>query len=542
MNKRQLLVTSALPYANGSLHLGHLVETIQTDVWVRFQKLRGHTCHYMCADDTHGTPIMLAAKRQNITPEALIAATHTEHLTDFKDFLIEFDLYYTTHSPENKELSSAIFEKGLETGIIAQKMIEQYFCNTCTIFLPDRLIRGTCPFCQAEDQYGDACEKCASIYEPTQLIAPRCAECGNPPVLKSSEHFFFKLESFKDIILNWMSSGAVRPEVKNKLNEWFSQGLKDWDISRDAPYFGFEIPNFPGKYFYVWMDAPVGYIATTKKWGSEHNMDVNDIWKNDAYEIHHFIGKDILYFHTLFWPALLSVGEFSLPKKVNVHGFLTVNGEKMSKSRGTFIKARTYLDHLPAEFLRYYFTSKLTSGIEDLDFNPEDFVFKVNADIVNKVVNIGSRLGSVLHKKCGGSLGQIDADGQTILTHFHSQLEAIATDYENLDYASAMRQIMGLADMANKYIDERAPWSVANTDTEKAIQICTAGLNMLAVLAGLLKPVLPHIANGVEQFLDIPPIEWATLTTPLTQKPIKPYAHLAQRVDLEQVKKLFATT
>jgi methionyl-tRNA synthetase len=538
--KRHLLVTSALPYANGSLHLGHLVETIQTDVWVRFQKLRGHTCHYMCADDTHGTPIMLQAKKQNLTPEALIEAIHTEHKADFKDFLIDFDLFYTTHSPENKALSAEIFEKGQHLGVIDEKSVEQCFCEQCSMFLPDRLIRGTCPSCKAEDQYGDGCEKCSSIYEPTQLISPRCAECGNPPIIKSSRHFFFKLSHFEAVIKTWMETGAVQAEVQNKIREWFTQGLRDWDISREAPYFGFEIPGHPGKYFYVWLDAPIGYIATTKHWAEKNGVDFNDIWKGDKYEIHHFIGKDILYFHTLFWPALLSAGGFSLPKKVNVHGFLTVNGEKMSKSRGTFIKARTYLDHLPPEFLRYYFVSKLTSSIDDLDFNPDDFVFKVNADIVNKVVNIGSRLGSVLNKKCGGKLGPTDSKGQAILDHFYTQLEPIAAAYETLDYALAMRMIMGLADMANKYIDEQAPWAVANTDTEAAVKICTAGLHMLRVLSGLLKPVMPNLAAGVESFLQCSPITWDTLIHPIQAgSSISAYTHLAQRVDLETVKKLF---
>lgn len=533
---RKILVTSALPYANGPLHLGHLVETIQTDIWVRFQRKNGHTCHYFCADDAHGTPVMLAAKKLDKAPEVYVEEIRTQHQADFKEFLVEFDYYHSTHSPENKQLSEAMYAAAQQANALIEKEIEQYFCPNCTIFLPDRFIKGECPHCHAPDQYGDSCEKCASTYDPIQLISPKCATCDTPPVLKKTTHLFFKVSQFQDQIKSWLDHGAVPETQLNKLNEWFTQGLKDWCISRDAPYFGFEIPGKPGKFFYVWMDAPVGYMATTLAWAQQDQAAFDRLWKSGEFELHHFIGKDILYFHALFWPAMLLAGKFPLPKQLHVHGFLTVNGEKMSKSRGTFIKARDYLDKLPPEYLRYYLASKLTASAEDLDFSADDFLFKVNADIVNKVVNIGSRLGSVIHKKCGGKLTQMDEAGQALLDSFNPILTQIQTAYDTLELATAMRLIMGIADQLNKFIDESAPWSVANTDPDQAAKLCTTGLNGLYRLATLLSPVLPRITDGVSQFLNAPLPSWEDIsTTTLTDHPIVAYQHLAKRLEKAEV-------
>ena len=537
--KRTLLVTSALPYANGSIHLGHLVEFIQTDIWVRFQKLNGHACYYIGADDTHGTPIMLSAQKQGISPEELIASVHTEHERDLRAFGIDFDLYYTTHSEENKQLSEFIYLEAQKHGAIESKDVEQYYCQSCNLFLPDRFIRGTCPSCDAPDQYGDSCEKCSNTYAPTQLKDPHCAQCHSAPILKKSLHYFFKLSHFSEKIQTWLSSNTVKPEVKNKLQEWFVQGIRDWDISRDAPYFGFKIPGTDDKYFYVWMDAPVGYIASTLHWCKQSGVNFDSLWKSPDCEIYHFIGKDILYFHTLFWPAMLMVSGFSLPTKVNVHGFLTINGEKMSKSRGTFINANQYAGQLNPEYLRYYFASKLSSSIEDIDLNWDDFVTKVNADIVNKVVNIASRLGSIVTKKLSGRLTTLDAQGLDLIQDLHNALPKIQTAYETLEYAQAMREIMQLADQANQYIDAQAPWQLAKTDPEVAGQVCTSGLNALRIIIGLLKPVMPQLAKGVETFLAIDPIHWETLTNVITDHAILPYEHLAQRLDLASVKGLF---
>ncbi|MFC1753733.1 methionine--tRNA ligase [Thermoproteota archaeon] len=542
MKKRKILVTSALPYANGSIHLGHLVEYIQTDIWVRFQKLLGNTCYYMCADDTHGTAIMLSAKKQGITPQELIKKIHKEHIQDFNEFLIEFDNYYTTDSKENQELSEYIFLEAQKKGIIYEKEIEQMYCEHDNMFLPDRFIRGICPKCNALDQYGDSCEVCSSTYSPGELIAPKCAECGNTPVKKTSMHYFFKLSALTDEVKKWIDTDPVRVEIKNKLQEWFEGGIRDWDISRDAPYFGFKIPGAQDKYFYVWLDAPVGYIASTKNWCSGSGVDFDSIWRKGEYEIHHFIGKDIVYFHTLFWPAMLTISGFKLPKKVHVHGFLTINGEKMSKSRGTFINARAYLNHINPEFLRYYYASKLSGSIEDLDLNLEDFVFKVNSDIVNKVVNIGSRLGSILNKKLESKLTNPDKEGEALIHTILESKDQIAKDYNALAFHKAMREIMRLADLANQYIDAMAPWAVVKENKDKASEICTAGLNALRILSGYLKPVLPGISQGVERFLDCEPVDWLNLDQRLLNHVIQPYQHLAQRVELEQVKKSLATT
>jgi len=537
-NKRKILVTSALPYANGSIHLGHLVEYIQTDIWVRFQRLIGNDCYYMCADDTHGTPIMISARKQNISPEELISKMYAEHLRDFNAFRISFDNYYSTNSEENRELAEYIYSKAKEKEAIYEKEIEQYYCEHDGMFLPDRMIKGICPVCKAEDQYGDNCEVCSATYDPTELISPFCSICGAKPIIKKSTHYYFKLSSFAGELKKWVAGDHLRPEIKNKLEEWFTQGIRDWDISRDAPYFGFKIPGAENKYFYVWLDAPIGYIATTKNWCKTKGMNFDDIWRGKNFEIHHFIGKDILYFHTLFWPAMLMVSGFSTPTKINIHGFLTVNGEKMSKSRGTFMNASDYLKHIDPEFLRYYYAAKLGPGVDDLDLNLNDFVFRINSDVLGKVVNIGSRLGKIVNKKLNNALGEIDEQGANILDELRKALPRIAQFYETLDYNKAMREIMPLADIVNKYINDTAPWELIKTDEKKAQIVCTVGLNGLYLLSGMLKPVLPRIAEGVEKFLNIPAITWNSLKNNITQHKINEYARLAERIELTTVEKI----
>jgi len=537
---RKLLVTSALPYANGSLHLGHMVEFVQTDIWVRYQKLIGNTCYYMGADDTHGTPIMISAQKQGITPEALIQTIHQEHVQDLKAFHIEFDHYYTTHSPENETLSQAVFKEAQKKDSIEERMIEQLYCPSCAMFLPDRFIRGTCPKCDAPDQYGDACEKCSTTYDAIQLKDPKCAQCGSSPILKQSAHYFFKLSQYAKAIETWMKSGAVPPEVCRKLEEWFTSGIQDWDISRDAPYFGFLIPGTTDKYFYVWVDAPIGYMATTHHWCQASKVSFDSIWKSNEFEIHHFIGKDIIYFHTLFWPGLLMASGYSLPKAVHVHGFLTVKGEKMSKSRGTFVNARTYLNHLDPEMLRYYLASKLTPSIQDLDFNPDDFMFKVNSDVVNKVVNIASRLGSIVNKKLGGVLSAPDAEGEALLQQLTQLWFQLSPLYEGLDYAQVMRLLMDAADTVNRYIDTKAPWSLANTDPNEALKVCTTGLNALLILSVYLKPVLPKLVEGIHSFLNANP-DLKPGHGFLTHHAINTYSHLAKRVEPTDIQALFET-
>ncbi|MGE4170601.1 MAG: methionine--tRNA ligase [Candidatus Margulisiibacteriota bacterium] len=543
MSHRNLLVTSALPYANGPIHIGHLVETLQTDMWVRFQKGRGHSCLYFCADDTHGTPIMLGAKKRGISPEAMIAEIHLEHEQDFRDFGIDFNLYGSTHCEENRVLSEKLYLAAKAKGIIEERNIDQLYCPSCTMFLPDRFIRGTCPSCKAEDQYGDGCEKCSTLYDPTDLIDPKCAECGTVPVLKSSTHHFFKLSLLTEQLKTWIfDEHHVRPEIQNKLKEWFTKGLKDWDISRDAPYFGFTIPGTTDKYFYVWLDAPVGYLATTLQWCQAHGHNFEAIWdaEKSNHEIHHFIGKDILYFHTLFWPAMAMVGGYTLPTQVHIHGFLTINGEKMSKSRGTFIKARDYLNLLPPDYLRYYYAAKLSADISDIDLNLEDFVYRINSDVVGKFVNIASRLGSVVNKKCEGTLSVSHPSGAALLDTIRNAADAIATNFETLAYSQAIRDIMHLADQANKFINDSAPWDVAKTDTEAARMICTTGLAALKLLSIYLKPVLPTIVHGVEQFLNLPPLSWKDLDIPLENQAIQPYEHLAKRVEIETLNQLIS--
>ncbi len=506
--RRKILVTSALPYANGSIHLGHLVEYIQTDIWVRFQKMRGHDCTYVCADDAHGTAIMLKAEQLGLTPEQQIANVQAEHEKDFAEFLVNFDNFHSTHSDENRELSEMIYGRLKDNGHIASRKITQAFDPEKELFLADRYVKGTCPKCKAEDQYGDNCEVCSATYSPIELINPKSVISGATPIEKDSEHFFFKLPEFQDFLKDWTRAGHLQDEVANKLAEWLDSGLQEWDISRDAPYFGFEIPGETGKFFYVWLDAPVGYMASFKNYLSkQQGVDVeatfDEYWNKDSNtELYHFIGKDIVNFHALFWPAILTSAQFRTPTKVCVHGFLTVNGKKMSKSRGTFINARSYLDHLNPEYLRYYFAAKLSCSVDDLDLNLDDFIQRVNSDLVGKVVNIASRTAKFIQKS-GGVLSTNIAD-QELWQKFVDADSVIADLYENREFAKAMREIMALADSANEYIAAQAPWSLAKQEgtEQQVLDICSLGVNMFRALLTYLTPVLPKLSQDAEAFLN----------------------------------------
>lgn len=535
---RKILVTSALPYANGSIHLGHMLEYIQTDMWVRFQKLRGNTCTYVCADDAHGSAIMLRAEKEGITPEQLIANVQAEHMADFADFGVNFDNFHSTHSEENRELSSAIYLALRDKGHIATRSVTQYFDPEKGMFLADRFIKGTCPKCAAEDQYGDNCEKCGATYEPTELKNPRSAISGATPVLKESKHFFFKLPDFEAMLKEWTRSGALQDSVANKIAEWLDGGLQEWDISRDAPYFGFEIPDEPGKYFYVWLDAPVGYMASFKNLCARRpELDFDEYWKPDSSaEVYHFIGKDIINFHALFWPAMLEGAGYRKPTALNVHGYLTVNGQKMSKSRGTFVKARTYLDHLNPEYLRYYYASKLGRGVDDLDLNLEDFVQKVNSDLVGKVVNIASRCAGFIHKGNAGVLVATDIEPE-LRASFRDALPSIAEAYEKRDFARAMREIMHLADLANAWIAEKAPWALNKQEgkQQEVQEICALGVELFRQLVILLKPVLPKLAADAEQFLNVPPLTWVDLAQPLANHQLNAFTPLMTRIEPAKV-------
>ncbi|MFC1664443.1 methionine--tRNA ligase [Pseudomonadota bacterium] len=544
---RKILVTSALPYANGSIHLGHLVEYIQTDIWVRFQRMRGHQCYYVCADDAHGTPIMLRAQDEGISPEQLIERISVEHQNDFKDFAISFDNYYTTHSEENRLFSEEIYNTLKSGGHIEKRTIKQAFDPEKGIFLPDRFIKGECPRCGSPDQYGDSCEVCGATYSPTDLKNPVSAISGATPIEKESEHLFFKLSNFEQMLRDWTQGDQVQIESRNKLNEWFEVGLQDWDISRDAPYFGFEIPGEKEKYFYVWIDAPIGYMASFKNYCDRHNLDFSEYWDHtseNTTELYHFIGKDILRFHTLFWPAMLEGSGYRKPTAVFIHGFLTVNGQKMSKSRGTFITARTYLNHLEPEYLRYYFAAKLNHKVEDLDLNLEDFVQRVNSDLVGKVVNIASRCAGFIQKQFDGELAPKMPD-RSLFERFAAQGETIAQSYEKREYSRAMRDIMALADEANQYINEQKPWLIAKEPDrrDELWQICTLGLNLFRILVTYLAPVLPQLATKVESFMSISltqPGSWVKSGEPLLAHTIAPFTHLMQRIDSKKVEALVA--
>ena len=533
---RQILVTCALPYANGPIHLGHMLEHIQADIWVRFQRMRGNEIHFVCADDAHGTPIMLKADQMGITPEQLIADVQQSHYADFCGFNISFDNYHSTHSDENRELSEMIYTRLKENGFIKSRTISQLFDPEKSMFLPDRFVKGTCPKCKAEDQYGDNCEVCSATYSPTELINPRSAVSGATPVVKESEHFFFDLPSFEAMLKEWNRSGALQSEVANKMQEWFDSGLQQWDISRDAPYFGFKIPGTENKYFYVWLDAPIGYMASFKNLCKRKNIDFDTFWKKDSStELYHFIGKDIMYFHSLFWPAMLEGANLRKPSNIFVHGYVTVNGEKMSKSRGTFIQASTYLKHLDPECLRYYYAAKLSNRIDDLDLNLEDFVQRVNTDLVNKLVNLASRNAGFIQKRFDGKLAE-QLDDQALFDEFIAQSEQIATYYENREFGKAIREIMALTDKANKYVDDKAPWIIAKEEGRDAeLQaVCSQGIQMFRVLMGYLKPVLPKLAERSEAFLQAE-LTWENLAQPLLAHQIAPFKALFSRLDPKQI-------
>ena len=534
---RKILITSALPYANGSIHLGHLVEYIQTDIWARFQKLRGHECHYVCADDAHGTPIMLRARSEGIEPEELIKRVWQEHTEDFAGFHIGFDNYHSTHSEENRYCATLIYERNRDAGHIARRTISQAYDPEAQMFLPDRFIKGTCPKCGAEDQYGDNCEVCGATYAPTELKNPVSAVSGATPEERDSEHLFFRLADFEKTLQDWHKAGHVQAEMANKLDEWFEAGLADWDISRDAPYFGFEIPDAPGKYFYVWLDAPIGYMASFRQLCDRTGLDFDTYWGADSQaELYHFIGKDIIYFHALFWPAMLHGAGFRMPTAVWAHGFLTVDGAKMSKSRGTFIKARTYLKHLNPEYLRYYFAAKLSSRIDDLDLNLDDFVQRVNSDLVGKVVNIASRCAGFINKRFAGRLSEA-MDQPDLYQTFVDAGDEIAALYERREFGRAVREIMALADLANQYIDEKAPWVLAKQEGRDAElhAVCSMGINLFRVLIGYLKPVLPLMAAQAEAFLKVEPMTWYSQSAPLLDHAIDKFKPLMTRVERDRI-------
>ena len=526
--KRRIVVTSALPYANGDIHIGHLVEYIQTDFWVRFQKMRGNECVYVCADDTHGTPIMIRARKEGITPEELIARSHAEHLKDFTDFQINFDNYYTTNSPENKALSEEIYKAAESKGYITRKTTPQLYCEKCQMFLPDRFVKGVCPRCGAEGQYGDSCDKCGSTYAAEELGNPKCTTCGSSPVVKDSEHLYYELEPQHEYLENWIPSHTTS-DVSNKLLEWFKEPLRGWCISRDAPYFGFEIPGFKDKFFYVWVDAPVGYIASLK------NAGKFEMWNDPEVELYHFIGKDIIRFHCLFWPGMLNAAGFKGPTKVFVHGFLTVNGEKMSKSKGTFVSARTYLENLPAEALRYYYAAKLGGTTDDMDLNLSDFVQRVNSDLVGKITNIASRGGQMLQKKLGGMLGSMDEEGRALVQKCIDAGELIAKHYEERKFNQVVVEICRLADAANEYFDKCQPWKSIKTDEEATRTQLTAALNAFRIIAIYLKPILPEYAKKAMKLFGESEWAWSSVKETKENCALGEYEYLANRIDIKQV-------
>ena len=529
---RRILVTSALPYANGPLHIGHVLEAVQTDIWVRFQRLNGNDCRYVCADDTHGTPIMLKAQTEGTTPEALIATVGAEHRATYADFLVQHDYFHTTHSEENRDLTGQLFATLQQAGYIATRTIRQAYDADARMFLPDRYVRGTCPRCGAKDQYGDSCEVCGSTYTPAELIDPVSVISGTRPIERESEHLFFRLGAFEPMLREWTRSGALDASVANKLDEWFTAGLRDWDISRDAPYFGFEIPGHPGKYFYVWLDAPIGYMAASLKLARTAGLDWNGWWgKDSSAELYHFIGKDILYFHTLFWPAVLHGAGFRRPTAVHAHGFLTVNGQKMSKSRGTFINGRHYLERLPPEPLRYYFAAKLGPGIDDIDMALDDFVNRFNSDIVGKLVNIASRCAGFVAR--GGGRLASSLPQPALYADFAAARSRIGECYEGRDFAAAVREIAALADRANQYIDAEKPWLIAKDPARAAevLQVCTQGLNLFRALMMFLTPVLPAMAERAGRFLGKPFANWDEITEPLLGTELRAYEPLATRLD-----------
>ncbi len=537
--KRKIVVTSALPYANGDIHLGHLVEYVQTDFWVRFQKLRGHDCVYVCADDTHGTPVMIRARREGISPEELIARTHEIHLRDFTDFQVSFDNYYSTNSPENKALSEAFFAAMERSGGITKRTTPQLYCERCKMFLPDRFVKGACPKCGAEGQYGDSCDRCGATYAAEELGSPACTTCGSAPVVKDSEHLYFELEPQRDYLEKWIV-GHTTSDVSNKLLEWFKEPLRGWCISRAAPYFGFQIPGHPDKYFYVWVDAPIGYLASLTNWCAKNGKTFDEYWQDPRAERYHFIGKDIIRFHCLFWPGMLHAAGYAQPDKIFVHGFLTVNGEKMSKSKGTFVNARTYLDHLPPEALRYYYAAKLGGTTDDMDLNLTDFVQRVNSDLVGKITNIASRGGQMLQKRLGGRLGALDGEGRELLGRCRAASEAIAKSYEDRRFNQAVVEICRLADAANEYFDRKEPWKTVKTDAEATRVTLTAALNAFRILAIYLKPILPAYADKAMKLFNETEWTWDSILSARENAALGDYEYLASRIDAKQVEAMVA--
>lgn len=534
--QRKILVTSALPYANGAIHLGHLLEHIQTDIWVRFQRLRGNTCYHICADDAHGTPIMLKAQQLGLKPEEMISQVRKSHTDDFAGFQIGFDNYYSTHSEENREYSQHIYRMLREKGYIQSRTISQLYDPEKEMFLPDRFVKGTCPSCGSDDQYGDNCDACGATYSPTELKNPHSVVSGATPVLRDSEHYFFDLPAFENMLKEWIDSGTLQSGVANKLKEWFEQGLQQWDISRDAPYFGFEIPDAPGKYFYVWLDAPIGYMGSFKNYCDRNNVDFDEFWNKDSdAEVYHFIGKDIVYFHGLFWPAMLDGAGYRKPTSLFVHGYVTVNGEKMSKSKGTFIQASTYLKHLNPSYLRYYYAAKLNSRIDDLDLNLEDFAQRVNSDLIGKVINIASRTAGFIHKRFNSTLSNENAAPELLKTFVDSQ-ESIAELYEQREFGKAIREIMALADKANQYIAEQAPWQLVKDEAtlEQAHQVCSLSLELFRILITYLKPVLPTLAAQTEELLRTE-LTWDNLGQSIFGQQIEKFKPLLQRVEMDKI-------
>jgi len=539
---RKILITSALPYANGPIHLGHLVEYIQTDIWSRFQKMRGHECTYVCADDAHGTPIMLRAQAEGITPEALIAKSSEEHQADFAGFNVKFDHYHSTNSPENKTFAEYIYNELNAKGYISRKTITQAYDPEKEMFLPDRFVKGTCPKCNSEDQYGDNCEVCGATYSPTDLIDPKSAVSGATPIEKETDHLFFELGQFEDMLKEWTRAGHLQSQIANKLDEWLESGLRGWDISRDAPYFGFEIPGEKDKFFYVWLDAPIGYMSSFKAYCDKTGLDFDEYWKSGSTtELYHFIGKDIINFHALFWPAMLSGAGFRTPNAVFAHGFLTVDGQKMSKSRGTFIMAKTYLEHLNPEYLRYYYAAKLSGRIDDIDLNLEDFAQRVNSDLVGKVVNIASRCAGFVVKKFDGKLATSwSNDANELYESFTAKSEEIADLYEQREYGHAMREIMTLADKANEYIAETAPWVLAKEEGKETelLESVSVGINLFRVLMSYLAPVIPETADKARAFLNLESWEWNAIQKPLMGHEITKFKALLTRLEMPQIEKM----
>jgi len=546
-SKREILVTSALPYANGHLHLGHILGYIQADIWVRFQKLLGNTCYYVCGDDAHGTPIMINAKKQGKSPEEFIKEFQKEHFKDFTDFNINFDNYYTTHSEENKQFVHDIYNRLNNQNYFITKEIEQSYDPKENIFLPDRFVKGICPKCKAEDQYSDGCEVCGATYDPDELIEPKSVLSGTTPIKKKSEHYFFDLPKLEKELKNWIDNNNLQPEIKNKLQEWFESGLIPWDVTRDAPYFGFEIPNKPNKFFYVWLDAPIGYMASFKNFCDKNNIEFNKFWENtpdNKTELVQFIGKDISYFHTLFWPAVLHAADYRKPSAIYVNGFLTVNGKKMSKSRGTFILAKKYLEHIKPEYLRYYFASKLSNKVEDIDLNLEDFVLKVNSDLIGKYINIASRTASFIKKYYDNKLAaSLNIESLELLKQFTDKKDKITELFNSREYSHAIRIIMELADLANHYIAEKAPWALAKNideadNRQQVLETCTLSLNIFRILTIYLSPILPTIADKVAEFLNVEKLNWQDIDSVLLDHNINKFMPLLQRLQIEDIEKI----